>query len=69
MILCDKQCVDLYLQQWGQGSELKGKGQYQQTLQTRSEHIHFTLKIMRIIGQSKLLWDHLNSGKSAANCR
>ncbi len=51
----------------GQGLERKGEGQYQQTWWTRSENIHFTLKIMHIIGQNKLLWDHLTSGKSAPN--
>ncbi len=51
------------------GSERKGEGQYQQQWWTQSENIHFTLKIMRIIGQNKSLWYHLTSGKSALNCR
>ncbi len=65
MIHCDKQGVDLCLPRWGQGSEHNGEGQYKQTWQTRSEDIHFTLKIMHITGQNKLLWDYLTSKKSA----
>ena len=65
-------CVAIHifkLRRWGQGSERKGEGQYQQQWRTRSKTIHFTLKIMHIIGQNKSLWDQLTSGKSAPNCR
>ncbi len=62
MIRCDKH-VDLYLPQWGQESEGKGEDHCQQTWRTRSENIHFTLKIMCIIGQNKWLWDYLTCRK------
>ncbi len=46
-----------------------GSGVRMQIWQTRGENIHFTLKIMHIIGQNKSSWDHVISGKSAPNCR
>ncbi len=54
----------LYLLPLGQGSEHKGEGRYQQTLQTQSENIHFKLKIMCIIVENRSSYGHLISGIS-----
>ncbi len=51
MILCDKQCVDLYLPQWGQGSECKGWRSVSANMANSKWKYSFILKMMCIIGQ------------------